>query len=101
MNKAFEQAFTIIAIMKNGGYNREGGGKVFDSAIGSNEAALAAVVGSGASNMNFTIVTMLFSAIDSNNTKIHITASAKETWISKRIQKSSQKAVKRMITAFL
>ena len=61
------------------------------------EPILTAVVGSGSMGLNPTIVFMQFVVIDENQTEIHITASAKEGLIK---QKSSEKAVKRIITAF-
>ena len=99
IDKALEHALAFIQKMPGGGYNRENG-RVIESAIGSNEAALAAVAGSGWSNMNFVVITMLFTAIDANNTKIQFTACAKESKIPFFNQKSSQKAVKRIIAGF-
>ena len=101
MDKAFEHTLTFIPKMRGGGLkNVQTGGKILDSAIGSSEAALAALIGSGFSNMNFTLVNMLFSAVDGNTTQIHITASSKESFISKFIQKSPQKAVRNISSMF-
>ena len=99
IDKTFEHALAFIQNMPGGGYNRQNG-QVLESAIGSNEAALAAVVGSGASNMNFVVITILLTAIDANNTKIQFNACAKESKIPFLNQKSSQRAVNRIIAGF-
>ena len=101
IDKAFERTLDSIPKMPGGGVGGKSSiGVILESAIGPKEAALAAVVGSGWSDMNFVVINMLFSAIDANNTKIQLTASAKESRIPFFNQKSSQKAAKRIIDTF-
>ena len=84
-DKMLESAIEILAGM----------GKILDPAVDCSEPILTALVGSGFMNLNPTIVCMVFSTIDENSTSICITASAKEGLIK---QRSSKKAVKRMIS---
>ena len=100
LEKALEHIINLIPEMPGGGYNKHKGGQVLETANDSREGALAAVVGSGWSNMNFAVVTMLFSAVDANSTKISITATAKESKIPFCNQKTAKKAAARIISSF-
>ena len=72
-------------------------GEIFSAPDDFTEPTLTAIIGSGSLELNPTIVFMQFIAVDEDHTEIHITASAKEGLIN---QKSSEKAAKRIITAF-
>jgi len=72
-------------------------GEILNPPDNFSEPILTAVIGSGSMNLNPTIVFMQYVAINEDHTEIHVTASAKEGLIK---QKSSEKAVKRIITAF-
>ena len=72
-------------------------GEILNPPDNFSEPILTAVVGSGSMDLNPTIVFMQFIAIDEEQTEIHITASAKEGLIK---QKSSEKAVRKIITSF-
>jgi len=87
INKSIEYSMLLLSDM----------GEILNPPDDFSEPVLAAVVGSGSLNLNPTIVIMQFSIINENRTEIHITASAKEGLIK---QKSSEKAVKRIIAAF-
>ena len=100
LEKALEHIINLIPEMPGGGYNKHKGGQVLETASGSGEGALAAVVGSGWSNMNFAVVTMLFSVVDANSTKISITTAAKESKVPFCNQKTAKKAVARIISSF-
>ena len=100
MDKAFEHTLDIVSKMPSGGYNHTTA-RILESAIGSGEAALAAVVGSGMSDMNFAVTTVLFSVIDAGNTKVQLSAYAKESRIPFFNKRTSRKAVRRIISGIM
>jgi len=87
ISKSLEYSILLLSSM----------GEILNPSDDFSEPVLTAVIGSGSMNLNPTIVIMQYVAIDEDHTEIHITASAKEGLVK---QKSSEKAVKKIIAAF-